>query len=78
MRLNGTRYDEGTIWPALGGVVEEMPVPRTIVVPHDVIATQHGIATVLQDFGAPFLAGISCWEPLWVAIGATSDEEIPS
>jgi len=51
---------------------------RTIVVPQEVIATQQGIATVLQGFGASFLAGISCWEPLWVAIGAIADEEVPS
>jgi hypothetical protein len=49
-----------------------------MVVPHEVIATQQGIATVSQGFDAPFLAGISCWEPLWVAIGAISDDEVPS
>ena len=49
-----------------------------MVVPHELIATQQGIATVLQGFDTSFLAGISCWEPLWVAIGATSDDEAPS
>jgi hypothetical protein len=30
-----------------------------MVIPHEVIATQQGIATVLQGFGAPFSAGNS-------------------
>ena len=45
-----------------------------IVVPHDVIATQHGIAAVLQGFGCPlFCAGDPCCEAPWCDIAATPD-----
>jgi hypothetical protein len=49
MRLSGSgKYEEGTIWLAIGKALEETLASSAIVAPHEVIATQQGIATDLQ------------------------------
>ncbi len=61
MRLSGcARWKEGTISAAVGNADDKTPAPRAIVVPHEVIATQQGIAADLQGFGCSlFWAGNS-------------------
>jgi hypothetical protein len=44
---------------SIGNALDGADEPSAIVVPHDVIAMQHGIAAVLQGFGwSPFFAGV--------------------
>jgi hypothetical protein len=52
MRLTGcARWEAGTIWATVWNAFDETRAPSAIVVPHDVIATQHGIAAAWQGFG---------------------------
>ena len=52
MRLSSfASWDGGTISAATLNPAVETLVPRPIVVPHEVIATQQGIAADLQGFG---------------------------
>ncbi len=52
MRLSGcARRNEGTSWAEIGNAVVDAFAPRAIVVPHEVMATQQGIAADLQGFG---------------------------
>ena len=62
MRLSGCeRCEAGAIRPSIQNALGEPSLPRAvIVVPHDVMAAQHGIAAVLQGVGCPpFCAGAS-------------------
>lgn len=79
MRPSGcARWKEGTIWTAIGNTVDETLAPRAIVVSHEVIATQQGIAADLQGFGCSLCwAGNSLLEPSWCGIAATPDPEMP-
>jgi hypothetical protein len=53
--------------------LDEAGEASAIVVPHDVIAMQHGIAAVLHGFGCwLFCAGDSWCEP-WCAITDAAD-----
>jgi len=48
-RLGGwVKSEGGTIWAATGNAVGETVASRAIVLPHEVIATQQGIATDVQ------------------------------
>ena len=52
MRLSGCeRYEGGTTRARAGHALDEALASSASVVPHDVIAMQHGIAAVLQGFG---------------------------
>jgi len=61
MRLSGCAgWKEGTNSAAIGKAAGEMLNRRAIVVPHEFIATQQGIAADLQGFGCSLCcAGIS-------------------
>jgi hypothetical protein len=61
MRLSGCeRYEGGTTRARAGHVLDKALASSASVVPHDVIAMQHGIAVVLQGFGGLlFCAGDS-------------------
>ena len=62
MRLSGfANWDEGTISAATLNPAVETLVPGPIVVPHEVIATQQGIAADLHGFGCSLFVAGNLW-----------------
>jgi hypothetical protein len=78
MRLRGCAgWKEGTNSAAIGNVADGTVSRRAIVVPHEFIATQHGIAADLQGFGCSLCCRGTVWsEASWcdISVGPEADE----